>query len=230
MQGAGYGPNIKLEATTFINKNDEQRKYYIRGNPWRITFTNNEYKDDEDKVHRFCVLCGENRFTDDDWKLPTEKLEWRLWGRTIQICGKETCHDDLLYLFDFVPRRYLEPYKETDERLAQAREDQCFDEVKNVIQHWRFDEVYLKRDRIPQEHLALFEKLEDLPLEKRMHEIDSLRSEYLLNLMKQNIPLKNIGEVDPFLKAMGEFYKECEKVYQRFHKESLDPDEMEIEN
>ena len=53
--------NLTLK-TTFELKNGGTVEYYIENNPWKLSRMNNVQR-----VFRYCIVCGKNRYSDDDW-------------------------------------------------------------------------------------------------------------------------------------------------------------------
>ena len=50
------------QATTFTNTAGEVARYYFKNNPWKFSDANRFQK-----IFRFCVICGDNRFSDEKW-------------------------------------------------------------------------------------------------------------------------------------------------------------------
>lgn len=201
---------IGPESTKFINSSGEIKNYYFKNNPWKLSKDNREQK-----IYRYCVICGENRFTDEVWK---KKIE--MWGNPPAICKKAACWKDLAYTWNFVPESFFHvKYGAVDYEKAMCEES--FENVNKVTTHIRFDKVFANESEMPKEYVDTFKKLEEYPVEFRIIEIDAL---YYDHVEKNKIELdttKMISETaDPFLNALGDYRIKCVKIMQELKLDS----------
>lgn len=192
---------ILPEATTFTNSVGEIAQYYFKNNPWKLSAAN-----DYQKVYRFCIICGDERFSSEEWSKVID-----LWGPPT-ICKKEACWDALAFVPGFVSRKhYLIETHLDKSRVKVAHENEFFEDITHVTLSIRFDKVFSSEDEMPQEYLEIFKKLENFPVETRIPEIDSIYFDYR---EKNNIVVgKYMTETtDPFLKALALYRQESIKI------------------
>lgn len=202
------------EATVFKNAVGETANYYFRNNPWKLP-QDNQWQ----KVYRFCVICGDERFSSKEWAGVIQ-----LWGPPA-VCDKYSCYEGIAFFAGFVPRKhYLVETEQDKSRVEMAgRADmthrlQFFEEVEDVTTLMRNDKVYDSEQDMPQEYLEVFRRLEKFPVETRVAEIDSL---YFGHKEKHNIHLRE-GErladaPDPFLRALGAYRQKCISILNSLH-------------
>ena len=183
------------QATTFTNTAGEVARYYFKNNPWKFSDANRFQK-----IFRFCVICGDNRFSDEKWSGALA-----MFGRPPTICSKLSCWNALASMPATVPRKQY--IVETDLDKARAQEPdgkEFFEDIGSVESHIRLDTVFEDESDIPGEYRETFTRLEGIPVETRIFKIDEIYFDF-----KESHNIE-IGETmmdtrDPFLKALAAY-------------------------
>lgn len=196
------------EATIFTNSTGEIAKYYFRNNPWKLSDANNHQK-----IFRFCIICGDERFNDEKWNAILSILG------PPTICNKQGCYTDLAFVPGFVPKKHYLIQTELDRnRIKDSKERECFEEVGNVTSMIRFDKVYKSEEEIPC-YSETIKQLEKFPVEIRISEIDSVYFEYQ---SKHRIEVGHTlaDTSDPFLKVLADYRKKSVEILKSLERSS----------
>lgn len=200
------------QATRFINAAGEVKKFYICRNPWKWPFSES---DNHQKLFLYCIVCGVKKYTDQVWaKMPDATHQ------TPSICEKTTCAMVLSTLSGFVPNTHYLVEKQSPDPSVKGKE--FFDEVPAVTTFIRvdhhFDKVFKKEEEMPQDYLPTFKRLESLPVESRIAEIDAL---YFANKKEEEGERMSLTETsDPFLKELALYRQKAVKVLDSISKQS----------
>ena len=81
------------EPTQYSNFMHETRDFYLKNNPWIAV-------NDTQKQFRFCIMCGNNRFSDQEWAVPISKYH-------LVVCDKISCQSDYRVAFCFINVREI---------------------------------------------------------------------------------------------------------------------------
>ncbi len=76
------------EPTQHSNFMHETRNFYLKNNPW-VAVNNTQ------KQFRFCIMCGDNRFSDEEWAARPSKYH-------LVACDKIRCRSDFRSAFCFI--------------------------------------------------------------------------------------------------------------------------------
>ena len=205
-------PQIQApKATVFSNTAGDFAQYYFKNNPWKLSSDNNFQK-----IYRFCIICGDNRFTDQQW-IALDSM----WGKPPTICRKMLCYNALEFLPGFVPRKHYIIETHADQlRVKHARTTECFEELNEMTSHIRFDKVYASEEEIPAEFLETFKRLEKIPVETRTAEIDQLyfdfRTEHNIQMPYEGMPPEE--EPEPFLRELRVYRQKSIAILQSLEK------------
>jgi len=106
--------------TTIVIKENEIIDCYFTNNPWKLSMHNREQK-----VYRYCVLCGVKRFTDNQWSREIDK------DGPPSICDDHPFEDDPLgNLWSILDdSAFYHPYC-SDNEYARLRKEESFTEIK----------------------------------------------------------------------------------------------------
>ncbi len=200
------------QATKFTNSEGKVAQYFFKNNPWKLSDCN-EFQ----KIFRFCLICGDNRFSDKEWSGILDVM----WGAPPTICRKSSCWDDLAYLSGFVPEKHYFVKTALDKsRTSQAHTQEVFEDIEEVTSLVRFDKVFKDESEMPKEYVETFKKLENFPVEMRTSKIDSI---YFSFKEEHNI---EVGEYltdtsDPFLRSLAEYRQKSIAILQDIRKSSI---------
>lgn len=172
-------------ATPFTHSKGKIAKFFLTNNPWKV-FTSDPYRP---KVFRYCLICGEARFSAEEW---SQMVRDRTGSTT--TCEKKSCEELDTSILIFIPQKHLTVTEEDTNRIQGALGREFFEEVGS-------DKKARSEAELSPE---LLKKLEDVPISQRLSAIDAIYFEYA---KKHNIQLgKLMGDTsDPFLKALAEY-------------------------
>ncbi|MEC7838590.1 MAG: hypothetical protein VX777_00970 [Chlamydiota bacterium] len=124
---SGYSPegstrsHEKPQAVSFTDSTGKVAQYFFRNNPWKVSDSN-----DFQKFYRFCVLCGDNRFSDNEWS----GVLVTAYDQLPIICNRANCYNNLYKVSDFVPRNhYIVRTPEDKDKVSSGRSQQNFEDI-----------------------------------------------------------------------------------------------------
>jgi hypothetical protein len=185
-------------ATTFNNSNGETARFFLRNNPWKCSANNAQQK-----IYRYCILCGEERFSAEEWSSAARAR--LLIGAPTLTCKKFSCSGNVQSTEKFIHPNHLLIRTEIDEVCLQLDPKGGFFEiVGDVTTVIIYDKVFMSEAEMPPEHRELLKRLERLPLSQRVKEIDTV---YFSYVEEKNIRLgqKMGDEGDPFLEMLANY-------------------------
>jgi hypothetical protein len=195
------------EATRFTSSTGEIAKYYFKNNPWKFSEDNNFQK-----VFRYCIICGNNRFSDAVWSRQFSTYE--VTKKAVPtICDNRQCYNDLSVVPAFVPRKHYMVETPEDRRKAKIWPEQqpdSYEDIRTVTTHLQFDKVFKSESDIPSKFFETFSQLEKIPVQHRIMEIDNIYFDYA---GKNEIEVGSAmsDTTDLFLRALDDYRnKSCE--------------------
>lgn len=205
--------NALPEPTKFVKEESEIATYFFNNNPWKT-------RNGAQKLFRCCIGCGDNRFSDEEWATITD----RIWFGTPAFCNKGGCFDKLYNLTSLVPSKhyFIETLKDkwsVKRGKLDGVSREHFEEIKEVVPFSRNEKVFKNESEMPQQYIDTFKELEELPVEMRIEEIDSIYFKYRDKYKVQ------IGEYltdtsDPFLQALADYRKKSIIILRKLESES----------
>ncbi len=195
------------EPTRFTSSSGEFATYYFKNNPWKFSEDNNFQK-----IFRYCIICGDNRFSDDVWTRPFSVYDVTK-NAVPTICQKSKCYKDLNVVPAFVPRKHYIVETPEDRRKANIwpkQQPDSYEDIRMVTSHVQFDKVFKSESDIPPIFFETFSKLEKIPVQHRIMEIDEIYFDYA-DKNKIEVGRGMSDTTDPFLLALVEYRnKSCE--------------------
>lgn len=190
---------VAPERTKFVNGGGDIEEFYFRKNPWKVS----EFSK-VNKIFRFCVICGEERFSTKQWSKKLKYME----GFEAIVCDKKACWDVRIQILKFVPRYHYLIFKVPDLLLIKsATTQEFFETIGEVTTSIPFGKVkHVGKTTIegefPEDHREFFEEFEKLPIEERINRVTEIYFDYA---KKNGIKLsKRMMEVDdPYLRRLA---------------------------
>lgn len=191
-------------STTFMDLYDRAGAYYIKGNPWKVSYSNSYQK-----IFRNCVVCGDERFNSDAWK---DLHRIHLSGDTPTTCRKLECYRAIDHMWGVVDAKYLLVKTERDRAHVQRfPEQESYEEVGLVtITQRPCDKVYPNENEIPKLYIDTIQPLEQINAGFRITKIDKVYFDYI----------KKTGiKSDPFLQMLREYREKTVAISIRLEKQ-----------
>jgi hypothetical protein len=203
--------STKPDATMFVDTQGKVNEYFFKNNPWKLSDLNKHQK-----IYRFCVICGDEKFPDKAWA----RNPLRLSGFESPVfCEKIQCGDSGADLPAFVTRDFYIVETMRDylnvHRLIAGEIEECFHEVPEVVSTIRHDKVFSHESDIPKEYSYTFKDLENTPVELRISKIDLLYFEYAKAKSPQIFGRLMSQTSDPYLKALADYREKSIKILEK---------------
>ena len=188
-------------ATPFINSVGVVANRFFKNNPWKLS-PDTGYQ----KIYRSCVVCGVNRFNNEDWETLGSTVGW---GQVLtNCCRRLTCYQEL-DRHKGIPRA-LQIIENSAEQLhvndTKEQEAEHFEEIDDVTFTHPFSTG--NTEEMPVEYLKKFQEFDILPLTRRLQKINDMHFDYLkAHHLPPRMWVAAKDESDPFLKRLA-FFRE----------------------
>lgn len=105
-----------------LNSEGDTALYFLKNNPWKLSEVNSFQK-----VYRFCLICGKDRFGNDRWNQVID----RMWAGSPLICEKIPCIEAYDRLSESLYCQHC-IFRGEGENVAYARQHEQFEAVSDV--------------------------------------------------------------------------------------------------
>lgn len=191
----------KITKTIFTSKTQDYAFYYFDNNVWKQSAL-----ESNKKCYRYCIACGKNRFTDQQWAkiLDCQSL----------ACDKVVCQDKLFRMPLFVPREFFMIGAVEDIQILHGNPPfTSFSESIGAVTS-SADIDGNNGEGIPPKYLIMLASLENLSDEKKKLKIIEMRDSYqnehfdgnpnikddFLNRLEKHLDLLELPTQEPELK------------------------------
>lgn len=192
---------LKPTATVFTNKIQEYAYYYFNNNVWKPSALQ-----PHKKCYRYCIACGKNRFTDQQWS--------KIRDCQSLACRKESCQNAFFRMPIFVPCEFFMIGTAEDiQTLHDNPPSTSFTgDVREVTSSADIDRNDV--DGIPPRYLKMLASLENLSDQKKKLKINEIVQYYqdeiydgnpnikddFLNLLEKHLDSLELQTQEPELK------------------------------
>lgn len=188
-----------ITPTLFTNSKKQSAYYYFHKNPWKRSSGN-----DFQKVFRYCVSCGENRFTEEQWsgEYASKRGVYTI-GSTL-VCDKNICYEAVSMLPAFIERKhYIVKTRKDQERIYKGKSCQYFETDIPIFLEVN-DNVYNSDNEIDPKYRTIIKLFETLPIGKRIETIDFAYFDYQ-RAMNIEVGKLMTDTTDPYLSMLAEY-------------------------
>ena len=119
-------------ATTFTNSKGKVAKFFLNNNPWKVF----AYDLFTPKTFRYCIICGDARFSAEEWS----KMTVNRIGSTT-TCDKESCREIDTYVAKYIPLKHLIMTAEDMSHIQGANGQEFFEKVRDIMSRERADQI-----------------------------------------------------------------------------------------
>lgn len=179
-----------LEPTEFVTDRRGSEKFYFKNNSHAVLRCF--------RIFRYCVACGECRFSDKQW--PRTEDTWQFGREELWVGQNKLGHIACIKQLERVPGYVPLSFYEVDEKGAFPAE------IPSKVYVKTFDTVYTDRQSLPAEFAKEFLDLEKLPLHLRIEQIIQRRWGYVA---------AHDCRDHPYLQALDEYLQKCKEVQKK---------------
>ena len=126
------------QRVTFTNSKEEAvAKLYFKNNPWKLSPV-----DDHRKFFLHCIVCGDKRFSDKEWRVNWFRTPSNWQGHATICRAKESCHKTFELIRELVPVNHYWLEDASEAVGVLLRRNEIVDKIDDTV---RFeDSIKLK--------------------------------------------------------------------------------------